>query len=173
MLTLSGQVLDVHDDPIGEVQIKNSGVVVDSVLSDNNGIYSFNAVSPNGDFTLSADYLGESSIEDNVTTFDMVLITRHILGQELLASPYLWIAADVNDSGTISTLDLVAIRKVILQIEQQFPNGKQWKFVDRSYVFQSGLNPLLEGYPEVININNLDEDQTNLDFVAIRMGDVN
>ena len=173
LLTLSGQVLDVHDDPIGEVQIKNSGVVVDSVLSDNNGIYSFNAVSPNGDFTLSADYLGESSIEDNVTTFDMVLITRHILGQELLASPYLWIAADVNDSGTISTLDLVAIRKVILQIEQQFPNGKQWKFVDRSYVFQSGLNPLLEGYPEVINLNNLDEDQTNLDFVAIRMGDVN
>ena len=60
-----------------------------------------------------------------------------------------------------------------LQIEQQFPNGKQWKFVDRSYVFQGGLNPLLEGYPEIINLNNLDEDQANLDFVAIRMGDVN
>jgi hypothetical protein len=173
LLTLSGQVLDIHDDPIEEVQVKNSGVVVDSVLSDNAGMYSFNAVSPNADFTLSADYLGESFIEDKVTTFDMVLITRHILGQEMLASPYLWIAADVNDSGTISTLDLVAIRKVILQIEQQFPNGKQWKFVDRSYVFQGGLNPLLEGYPEIINLNNLDEDQANLDFVAIRMGDVN
>ena len=133
----------------------------------------FDDVNPGADYTLTADYLDDAPIGDEVTTFDMVLITRHILGQELLDSPYQWIAADVNDSGTISTLDIVAIRKVILQIESEFPNGKRWKFIDGSFTFSSSMNPLLAGYPELINLNNISSDSIDLDFVAIRMGDVN
>ena len=48
----------------------------------------------------------QSCIASAVTTFDLVLISRHILGLEALDSPYKMIAADVNMSGTISTSDV-------------------------------------------------------------------
>ncbi len=172
-LTLSGYVADRFNEPVADVVVERNGTDQYFAVSLDDGSYLFDDVNPATDYTLKADYLDDSPIGEDVTTFDMVLITRHILGQELFDSPYQWIAADVNDSGTISTLDIVAIRKVILQIESEFPNGKRWKFIDRSFAFSGSMNPLLAGYPELINLNNINSDYIDLDFVAIRMGDVN
>ena len=48
---------------------------------------------------------------NGVTTYDLVLISKHILGIEALPSPYKMIAADINNSGSISTIDMVELRK--------------------------------------------------------------
>src|SRR5690606_38908605 len=53
---------------------------------------------------------------NGVTTFDLVLISKHILGSEPLNSPYKMIAADANKSGSITTFDIVEFRKLILGI---------------------------------------------------------
>lgn len=172
-LTLSGFVADRFNEPVAGVSVERNGIDQSFTISQDDGAYFFDDVNPGADYTLTADYSDDMPIGEEVTTFDMVLITRHILGQELLESPYQWIAADVNDSGTISTLDIVAIRKVILQIESEFPNGKRWKFIDGAFAFSTSMNPLLEGYPELINLNNMSSDSIDLNFVAIRMGDVN
>lgn len=67
----------------------------------------------------------------------------------------------------------MAMRKVILQIEMDLPCGKKWKFIPTSFDFTNGTNPLNSGYVELININDLAESEPNLNFYAIRMGDLN
>ena len=108
-----------------------------------------------------------------VTTFDMVLIMRHILGIALLDSPYKMIAADVNKSNSISTLDLVAMQKVILLVENSFPNNESWRFVDASYVFPDPANPWVESFPEDIFIDFANGNVQTANFTAIKIGDVN
>lgn len=110
---------------------------------------------------------------NGVSTLDLLLIKKHILGITPLASPYRMIAADINRSKSISTADLVQLRKLILNIETTFPNNTSWRFIPTSYTFPNPENPWAEVFPEIINLNNLAETENNLDFTAIKIGDVN
>jgi hypothetical protein len=67
---------------------------------------------PGGEFVpLAATFTIAPEKDDNplngVTTYDLVLISKHILGLEPLDSPYKMIAADANKSGSITTFDIV------------------------------------------------------------------
>ncbi|MBK8564179.1 MAG: T9SS type A sorting domain-containing protein [Saprospiraceae bacterium] len=110
---------------------------------------------------------------NGVSTYDMVLIRKHILGMEYLDSPYKIIAADVNHSNGITTYDLVEIQKAILHITDAFANNTSWRFVDAAYVFPNPTNPFVEVFPEVYNINDLNGNMNAVDFKAIKIGDVN
>ena len=111
---------------------------------------------------------------NGVTTYDLVLISKHVLGVQLLDSPYKLIAADANNSGTVTTFDIVQLRKLILFVDTSFPNNTSWRFVDKSYVFPDPANPWEEVFPEEVNINqNAAYPIPNVDFIAIKVGDVN
>jgi hypothetical protein len=90
-----------------------------------------------------------------------------------LNSPYKRIAADANRSGTITTLDMIQIRKLILNIDTQFANNTSWRFVDAAYSFPVATNPWFEAFPELISENNLAGDVLDADFVGVKIGDVN
>ncbi|MDX2068050.1 MAG: T9SS type A sorting domain-containing protein, partial [Haliscomenobacter sp.] len=109
---------------------------------------------------------------NGVSTFDLVLIQKHILGVTALNSPYKMIAADVNNSKSISTLDLIALRKLILNIDTHFANNTSWRFVDATYVFPNPTNPWSSAFPEVVSVNDITNNLT-ANFVAIKVGDVN
>ncbi len=136
-----------------------------------NGFYQFQSITPGFDYSVTPSK--NDDLLNGVTTFDLVLISRHILGVAKLDSPYKLIAADINNSKTITTLDLVLLRKAILYVNDNFPNNKSWRFVDKSFVFPDPTNPWATPFPEVININNLSDSVSNADFVAIKIGDVN
>lgn len=106
-----------------------------------------------------------------VTTLDLVLIQKHILGVELLTSPYKLIAADINNSNSVSAADLIQLRKIILGISEGFPNNKSWRFVDRQHAFIDIMNPW--SFPEQIAINELLIDQMENDFIGVKVGDIN
>jgi hypothetical protein len=110
---------------------------------------------------------------NGVTTYDLVLISKHILGLEPLNSPYKMIAADANKSGSITTFDIVEIRKLILGIYTELPNNTSWRFVDKSFSFPNVTNPFQTAFPEVINIANATIPQLNQDFTGVKIGDVN
>ncbi|MEO1264004.1 MAG: hypothetical protein AAFZ15_34685, partial [Bacteroidota bacterium] len=78
---------------------------------------------------------------NGVTTFDAVILTRHILNVELLDSPYKIIAADINNSKTVTTFDVVEQRRLILNIYSNFPNNSSWRFVPEDFEFPNPLNP--------------------------------
>ncbi len=109
---------------------------------------------------------------NGVTTYDLILIARHILGLEPLGSPYKMIAADANKSGGITTFDLVELRKLILGILPALPNNNSWRFVDSSFVFPNATNPFQTVFPEVTTVANAQFNLNRL-FYGIKIGDVN
>ena len=66
---------------------------------------------------------------NGVTTFDLVLISKHILGLESFQHDWQMTAADLNNSGSITTFDIVEGRKLILGIYTEFPQTTSWVFM--------------------------------------------
>ncbi len=66
---------------------------------------------------------------NGVDVLDLLLIAKHILGLAPLP-PYGMIAADANKSNSISTFDLVELRKLILGIYTELPNNTSWRFIN-------------------------------------------
>ncbi len=139
-------------------------------FTDANGNYSV-SMTLGSSFTITPAY--DADPLNGVTTYDEVLIALHYLGIEALNSPYKIIAADVNNSGTIDTLDVIEIRKVIVNFDSTFTNNTSWRFVRADYVFPDPLNPFVPPFPEVATFNNLTTDVQHVDFIAVKIGDVN
>ncbi|MCB0523453.1 MAG: T9SS type A sorting domain-containing protein [Lewinellaceae bacterium] len=110
---------------------------------------------------------------NGLTTYDLVLISRHILGISPLPDPLKMIAADANRSNSITTFDIVQLRKLLLGILDSLPDNKSWRFIDSTYVFPNPLNPFSEVFPEQIIINDLNANSVGNNFVALKIGDVN
>jgi hypothetical protein len=110
---------------------------------------------------------------NGVTTYDLVLISKHILGQQKLTDPYRIIAADANKSGSVTTLDIVELRKLILGIYTTFPNNDSWRFVDRSFVFPNPTFPFQTPFPEIVSTIYSQAVMYPWDFIAVKTGDVN
>ena len=140
--------------------------------SDNFGNFMFaNALPMASDFTLTPEK--DDNPLNGLTTYDLVLISKHILGIEPLASPYKMIAADANKSNSITTFDVVEFRKLILGIYQELPNNTSWRFVDRNYTFPNAQNPFQEAFPENRSVHNMQSSMIDNNFVGVKIGDVN
>ena len=167
---ITGAIATEEALPVPGVEVQLSGAHSLMYRTDEMGGYAFNGLKEDFDFTVTP-HLDRNPL-NGVSTFDLVLISKHILGVQPLNSPYKMIAADVNNSKSVTTLDLIQLRKLILNIDTEFSNNTSWRFVDASYNFNNPANPLAESFPEVKNINNLDGEEL-ADFVAIKVGDVN
>lgn len=109
---------------------------------------------------------------NGVSTWDMVLISRHILNQELFDSPYKLIAADVNNNGTVTTFDIVEIRKLILGVYDQFPDNSSWRFIDQGQIFTDAANPFADSLHESLPILFLGDQLAQYNFTVIKIADV-
>ena len=63
------------------------------------------------------------------------------------------------------------IRKVILGIENEFGDNTSWRFIPTGYEIEDPINPF--GFPEKVVINGLYVSDENIDFTAIKTGDIN
>jgi hypothetical protein len=143
-----------------------------TAITDNQGNFLFANALPEGSNYVLAPEKDDNPI-NGVTTFDLVLISKHILGIEPFNSPYKMIAADANKSGSITTFDVVELRKLILGLYTDLPGNTSWRFVDKDYVFPNPLNPFQELFPESIAIQDMQLANFEDDFVGIKIGDVN
>ncbi|MFZ4542500.1 MAG: proprotein convertase P-domain-containing protein [Saprospiraceae bacterium] len=96
---------------------------------------------------------------NGVSTFDLVMMTKHILSLQPITSPYLKIAADINNNGTVSTSDVVELRKMILAIQTGFKNNKSWRFFTSDMKEKPEFDNPLKA--QVVN------------FTGIKIGDIN
>ncbi|MBK7007997.1 MAG: T9SS type A sorting domain-containing protein [Saprospiraceae bacterium] len=99
------------------------------------------------------------------------MIQRHILNAAKLTSPYKMIAADANNDQKISASDLVALRKLILGLETEINGNTSWRFVPKTFLFADPSQPW--PFAEIVELNDIDVNLMNNDFVAIKTGDVN
>jgi len=141
--------------------------------SDVDGYYEFsNALPLSGNYILTPT-AGNLGHLNGVTTYDLVLISQHILGWTPLNSPYKMIAADANKSGSITTFDIVELRKLILGVYDKLPGNNAWRFVDQSFVFPIPENPFSSPFPESISVESMQVSPMSEDFVSVKIGDVN
>jgi large repetitive protein len=135
-----------------------------------NGAYSFVGL-PRGKSVLLEPKLDKNPL-NGVSTFDLLLIQKHILGIQALNSPYKMIAADVNNSKTISTADLIQLRKLILNLNSNFPNNTSWRFVHAAFKFPKPENPWATQFAESIFVKEFNGGLPG-NFIAIKIGDIN
>jgi len=81
------------------------------------------------------------------------------------------IAADINNSESITASDLLQLRKLILGIYSELPSNESWRFVDAQATFDDNDDPF--PFAEQMAMTNMASDYMDADFVAIKIGDVN
>ncbi len=110
--------------------------------------------------------------KNGISTLDLILIQRHILGVKKFDSPYQYIAADIDRSSQVDGVDLIELRKLILGIYDDFPDNESWRFIDDAFEFAQIENPWVSVFPELYTISILDTDM-EIDFIGVKVGDIN
>jgi len=165
---VSGRLLNVSGDPVEGLEVTANGIYFSE--TDANGQYNFVNLPTGIDYTISVT---DVPLDLNgISTFDMVLIVAHILQTRILTDPYRIIAANVNNNSNINVLDLVEIRQLILEKITEYSTGLAWRTIDANYMFNNSSFPFNENFPPTITLPPLNQDVSNADFVAIKMGDI-
>lgn len=169
---LSGGIVSMSNIPLADVELTAKGTAIyeQKIKTDENGIFEMNLPKGIG-YVIS--FAKEGDPTNGLTVFDIVMISKHILGITPFNSPYQFIAADVNNSGSITAFDLVLMRKVILGIDTEFANNATWRFFPADSELMAQGSDNVDNLSETIVINNLENDQSALDFIAIKTGDLN
>lgn len=167
-IKIDGHVRNTSGAPVGQATVViTAGQLLDTTYTDTTGYYTFSGI-PVGiptDLSLSRE---EDAAANGVSTFDIILASRHALGVQPFDTPYQFMAADVNNSQTITPLDQIGIRRVVLSLDLAFPDRPMWQFFPAAYVFP---DPVDDTVPTVFSYSDLQGD-TTIDFIGVKTGDV-
>lgn len=168
---IAGLISTDKNDVMKDVEVVLSGhdmPQTKSFMTDDNGHFEFPDVEMYHDYKLIAKH--NQKPLNGVSSKDLVMMQKHLLGLEEFTSPYQYIAADVNNSESLSAGDIAELRKMILGLYANFPSNDSWRFVDQDFVFQDPKDPF--PFQEEIDFSSFDKDEMTSDFVAVKVGDV-
>ncbi len=168
---ISGTVsLYGSDNPAKDIEIiADNGENKVIYKTDDQGKYAFNLSNNNYEISGKSD----KNYPQGITTLDLVIIQKHLLGMKEITDPYKLLAADVNNNGSIAASDMLELRRVILGIQNSFANNS-WIAINKDYVFENPANALAEAKnAQVRKIKVANQNISNLDFLAVKMGDMN
>jgi len=129
-LEIEGSVINLEGEAIHGATVyleKESGEILDSRTTDEQGKYSFNTNTINK--YLRVEYNDNSA--PNISYLDMIAIQHYLLGLDQFSMPQ-QIASDINADGEVRVNDLKMIRKIILGIidPKQYLN-QDWQFINQ------------------------------------------
>jgi len=158
---------------VPEVSLSMTEGAIRSVLSGADGSYTIDG--PEGPenvaVTLTPSLATDTPVANGVSTADITLIRRHVLGIAPLDSAYKVLAGDVNGSDTVTTADITLIRRLVLGLATNFNIGL-WRFVPSDETFSDPTKPWtasrMRRYASLA-AGTL----SGQDFKAIKLGDVN
>ena len=108
-LSLSGSIFTEElagTDNVSVVLMANATVAAEQ-LTDVSGEFLFEELEIDQTYTLEMSR--QTRFDDGLTTLDLLLMQRHILGLGLLDTPYKIIAGDVDNNGRVTSADLSLI----------------------------------------------------------------
>ena len=167
---IAGTISTESGQMVENVEVMNEvmpGVTQDLTMTESNGEYAFYKQTRGNDYQLSGTKNDDYS--NGVSTIDIVMIQRHILGIETFDSAYDMIAADVNNDQRIDGADLVELRKLVLGIYTELPQNDSWRFVDadKTLDLTSPWN-----FDETVEVMQLESDMLSENFIGVKVGDV-
>ncbi len=171
-LQIAGSVFNyLNDNPLQDIELRLEGPYTELEVTMEDGSYLFGDVLPNENYTIYPTRTGDDAV--GITTLDMIAVQSHLLNRTPIADPYRLIAADVNNSGAISTMDILELRRLLLGMDPGFRFNSSWRFVASDYEFPDTENPWHEAFPESITHEGLQECRFDQNFIGIKIGDVN
>ena len=174
VVNLSGNVRTIGSENLEDVTLSLTGDNTVSATTNENGNYIIEGI-------VGQDYILSAVKEDNhlngVTPQDILLMKRHINGITggSIIDPYTRIAADVNDDQTMSVIDIIETRRIILGDISSFTNNLAWRFVIGEQNLGT-LDPSSVTVPDFFETKlfaPLTTASINENFVGIKIGDLN
>ncbi|MEO1410624.1 MAG: redoxin family protein [Bacteroidota bacterium] len=170
LYSVGGQLTDENDQALGNVTVHISSQN-DPTLSDGNGNYQF--PTELAGTTVSIRPEKDDDDRNGVNLLDLVLLQRHMLFIDVFDSPYQYFAADINRSQSILPSDLVLLQRFLLFLDVELTHNTSWRYLPRDFTFLNPDNPLAINPPDSIVLSNLDANQSNADFIGVKVGDIN
>ncbi len=168
--TMAGIIATANNKPVENVNLTLSGDMAETRKSDKQGAFSFEELPVNGNYDLTPEK--NDYPLNGVTTYDLVLMTKHILAVQPLQTSTQYIAGDVNKNGVITTADVVELRKMILGLQIGFAKNTSWRFIEKEKTYPvNNVNSWLSSLPNKKHFFGLDN--IKADFTAIKIGDIN
>ncbi len=171
-ITVTGEITNNNGEFLEPVTITASASGQPDIISTAEfGQYNI-ALSKDVNYTITP--YKNTDATNGVSTYDLVLINQHILDINPFTSPYQYIAADVNKSGTITAFDLLQLRQLILNKITEFRDNTSWRFVDESYNFGSDIaSTLSQNFTESMEVSPSVMSTIQANFIGVKTGDVN
>lgn len=170
--SVSGNVITANGKAISDVEIKlseNISFIPEIIsLSDQFGAYAFDELQSGKGYFIKG-YNNNDPL-NGVSTLDLILIQKHLLGTIPFNTLNNYVAADANHSGNVSVVDLLEIRKLLLGKYSSFPKNTSWRFG----VWPQDMNGSnISSFREIQTIEYLGSGTLNSDFLGIKIGDIN
>ncbi len=168
-MTISGHIFTEEKMMMPNAEINLRAIEVESGgMTNQEGQFSFTDLLADRNYQIHPDK--KTDMLKGISTLDLVMIQRHVLGLSYLESPYKLIAADVNGSGTITASDIVELRKLMLGVQAKFTKNDPWRFVEAEYKFDKEN---IWQYASSKELMPQPSGEGIADFVIIKTGDVN
>ena len=169
---IMGNVLTIDNKPVVDVKMNicktQVPFIADETNTDSSGYYLFSNLEEGEYYTVKC-YKNDDMM-NGVSTLDLLLIQKHLLGILPFRSLNQFIAADINNNGNISVIDLLELRKMILGLSLAFPNNMSWRF---GPLLQEMNNTNITEFIEYSLSEQVIKDTQMLDFIGIKVGDLN
>ena len=81
------------------------------------------------------------------------------------------LAADVNNSGSVSAADLVGIQRVLLNLTSEFDGQPSWIYVPADADLSAST--IRNGVQTAAEIAASEQDVQGLNFIGVKIGDLN
>ena len=152
---------------INEVPISNMGVYfLNKVIRSTNALGEFSIKNLSAcktyEFVLATEVANPLA---GLSTKDILLIQNHILGNNRIKSIPSLVAADVDNSGIVSSLDIIMLRKILLGYTSNFVVENSWQYVTSS---ASAMGV----FPNKVKFLESSPYGTRQDFYLVKKGDV-
>ncbi|HEY3386873.1 MAG TPA: dockerin type I domain-containing protein, partial [Saprospiraceae bacterium] len=169
---ISGNVFTSKGTPVPNVELHISRDHAFSVYEAEDvnafGAYQFANLHPGGSHYLKAHH--NHDFLQGVSTMDILAIQKHLLGIKPFTLLDQYVAADINHDGRVNISDLITLRKSLLGHTPNFPLNTSWRFGVWPQSLESTDPASLQ---EVAFIESLQSGPTTIDFLGIKIGDLN
>ncbi len=168
---ISGKIITENGIPVQNATVGFSSDDVGFFRGTNeDGLFLLDDI-PANTYTISAEK--NNNQKNGVSTQDILTLQKHLLKIKRIKSPYQLIAADVNNSGSVTAFDMILIRQIILNAITTFPDNQSWKFIRMDYIFQNPEDPFKEVPAANYSVDFQPAIAANNNFIGIKIGDLN
>ena len=166
-INLQGSIATPRGEPIGAVKINLSGENSFNTNTDIHGRFQISDVPTEDRYSLET--IKDTKHLNGVSTFDLVMLSKYVNGLVDFTTPYQYIAADVNNSGSITVKDVLELRNLILYQTTRFENHNSWQIINNAI----DLSDPLSAEVDKSLIFEAGSILPRLDYTGVKIGDIN